>query len=285
MRLLVSNWRWCCVAFLTAVFGAADTTSAQTLTLIWDPSSDPSVIGYIVYAGTQSGEYTSTFDVGNATMFNYGVLPEQPYYFAVAAYADGSLVGRPSEEVVGTAHMTVLLMNPGDQTAILGQPAELQLVAVDSFGGAVPLSVQGLPPGLEFDASTGRVSGIPIMAGAYYVTVIASDGVATATQAFTWTTIAPALDVTPPTVTITMPSSFDQPVYTTYMTIGGVAFDDVGVSSVRWSNSRGGIGYATGTDTWLAGVLLHELWNEITITATDTAGNRSKTTVFVYRQP
>ena len=75
--------------------------------MAWDRSSDPSVAGYIVYAGTRSGEYTAEFNVGTATSFVYGVVPEQPYFFAVASYSDGMLVGPVSAEVVGTAHSTI----------------------------------------------------------------------------------------------------------------------------------------------------------------------------------
>lgn len=71
-----------------------------TVTVAWDPSPDPSVVGYLVYVGTQSRHYTETFDVGLRTSFVYRrPLASATYYFAVASYAAGPRVGPPSEEV------------------------------------------------------------------------------------------------------------------------------------------------------------------------------------------
>src|SRR5262245_19112777 len=60
-------------------------------------------------------------------------------------------------------------------------------------------------------------------------------------------------DVTPPIVTITTPTGTGSYITsTTPLTIGGTATDNVGVTQVMWTNSRGGSGAATGTDTWTA---------------------------------
>src|SRR5688572_1294940 len=74
-----------------------------SITLLWDSSPDPEVVGYRVYIGTGSGVYSETVDVGAyQTSFVFTRASEgQPYYFAVASLATGSIVGPRSPEVVG----------------------------------------------------------------------------------------------------------------------------------------------------------------------------------------
>jgi hypothetical protein len=67
----------------------------------------------------------------------------------------------------------------------------------------------------------------------------------------------------------------------TPLTIGGAASDDGTVTNVTWSNSRGGSGTCTGTDSWSADVPLFSGTNVITITAQDDQGNRATDTLTV----
>jgi len=238
-----------------------------------------------VYAGVQSGSYAQSFNVGAATSFTYGVVPDRQYFFAVASYAEGLIIGPLSAEVAGSAPATALLSSPGDQVAIVGSATELQLYGMDSSGGMVTFSAAGLPPGLYIDSSTGLVWGTPTTAGSYVVTVTATDGESTASQTITWTIVSAANDATPPVVTITLPSIADQAmVGDRFASIGGVATDDSGIVAVTWSNDRGGSGVATGTDVWLAGVPLYAGRNDITITAVDAAGNRGSASLSIHRQ-
>ena len=82
-------------------------------------------------------------------------------------------------------------------------------------------------------------------------------------------------DTTPPVITITSPTSG-----TTYtsvsptITLAGTASDAVGVTSVTYSNNRGGSGSCTGTTTWTcSGITLYAWDNVITVTAYDAATN------------
>jgi len=90
-------------------------------------------------------------------------------------------------------------------------------------------------------------------------------------------------DTTPPTVTITSPTS--NPTYSTSsspLNIGGTASDNVGVVLVAWANNRGGSGPATGTTSWSAnGITLYSGDNVITVTAYDVAGNTGSDTLTV----
>ena len=284
---LVPGRRWLVFAFvcLAVTIGSAEQVAGQTLTLRWDPSPDPAVAGYIVYAGNQSRQYTATFNVGKATSFTYGVVPDRQYFFAVAAYVAGMTVGPVSEEVVGSARTATLLSDLGDQSATVGSPIELQLVGMDTNGRAVTFSTSGLPPGLGLNSSSGRVSGTPTTAGNYKVSATASDGISTATQTFTWTIVPAPIDHTRPVVTITLPAITARVLAEEHaIAVGGVAADDNRIVSVTWKNSRGGSGAATGTDVWLAGVVLHAGRNDITITAIDQSGNRGVATVSIHRQ-
>ena len=84
------------------------------------------------------------------------------------------------------------------------------------------------------------------------------------------------LDTIIPTIIITTPTSSST--YTTTsstMSMDGTAFDNAsGISSVTWSNSKGGNGTATGTTSWsVSSITLSSGDNTITVTAKDNAGN------------
>src|SRR5207248_2612571 len=96
-------------------------------------------------------------------------------------------------------------------------------------------------------------------------------------------TFDPIPDTTAPAVTITAPTSGAS--YTTgnpAMTLGGTASDNVGVTQVTWTNSRGGNGTATGTTSWTAsGIVLQMGTNMLTVQARDAAGNTKVATLTV----
>jgi hypothetical protein len=87
------------LAVLFALFMGVNSAHAAAVTIAWDGSSDPTVVGYRVYVGTTPGFYTETFDVGKATSFSYEAIEQRTYYFAVAAYAAGPRIGPLSAEV------------------------------------------------------------------------------------------------------------------------------------------------------------------------------------------
>lgn len=82
-------------------------------------------------------------------------------------------------------------------------------------------------------------------------------------------------DTTSPTATITSPTS--GPTYATKnasVTLQGTALDNVSVTQVTWTNSRGGSGTASGTTAWTIGAIALQLGsNVLTVTARDAAGN------------
>jgi hypothetical protein len=66
----------------------AASAEAATVTLAWDRNTDPSVQGYIVSYGTQSGTYTTAVDVGDQVTWSVVLNPSTTttYFFAVQAY-------------------------------------------------------------------------------------------------------------------------------------------------------------------------------------------------------
>ena len=96
------------------------------------------------------------------------------------------------------------------------------------------------------------------------------------------------LDTTAPTITITSPTS--NTIYTvtsSVIAIGGNASDSIsGLSSVTWSNNKGGSGTASGTTSWLtSSISLLSGDNVITVTAKDGAGNSGTDTLQVTYSP
>lgn len=74
--------------------------AARTISLAWDPSPDPTVIGYNVYYGTVSGNYTNIVSAGNSSTASVtGLIEGQTYYFAVTAYDAAGLESVFSNEV------------------------------------------------------------------------------------------------------------------------------------------------------------------------------------------
>lgn len=94
-----------------------------------------------------------------------------------------------------------------------------------------------------------------------------------------------ALADAPPQIVITMPTTQRQHhTFERAVMIGGIASDDNGISSIRWQNSRGGEGRATGTDAWIANVPVYPGSNGVSVTAIDTAGNQTEAKITIYRR-
>jgi hypothetical protein len=66
---------------------AVDCARAATVSLGWSPSSDTNVVGYNVYYGTASGDYTGELPAGDGSDVTISNLTVgTTYYFAATAY-------------------------------------------------------------------------------------------------------------------------------------------------------------------------------------------------------
>jgi len=99
---------------------------------------------------------------------------------------------------------------------------------------------------------------------------------------YTFTT-SPEQDTTLPTINITSPTNISS--YTTgsgTISLSGNASDNMGLSSVSWVNSRGGLGNATGTANWsINNITLYSGENSIIVTACDSSGNTNSDLITV----
>jgi len=76
---------------------------AASVTLGWDPSTDPDVVGYNVYYGPSTHNYTNMVDAGNSTVCSiFGLVIGATYYFTVTAYNELGVESPPSDEIVYT---------------------------------------------------------------------------------------------------------------------------------------------------------------------------------------
>jgi hypothetical protein len=258
------------LAIFFSLFGVS-LAHADSITLLWD-ANQTSVNGYAVYVGS------TRVDVGNTTSYTMTTaVAGQRYCFAVSAY-NSSGEGAKSPQVCGYSNEFPTLTSPGNQSSRVGQAVSLQLVGADPDGLPITYTATGIPPGLFVGSATGFISGTPTTAGNYTVTARVFDGVLQSqTVTFTWSvgTTTTSSDTTRPTVSIATPTtgaSFTSS--SSNLQIGGTAADNVGVTSLSWSNSRGGGGTASGTTNWsVSSIGLQIGTNVITLTARDAAGN------------
>jgi hypothetical protein len=71
-------------------------------TLSWNPVTTPSVDGYRVHYGVQSGVYATHLDIGNVTSWTVQNLQPGTYYFAITAIKSGYAESGYSNEVSTT---------------------------------------------------------------------------------------------------------------------------------------------------------------------------------------
>lgn len=122
-------------AVLGGVMGTTPLTAsaAQSITLTWNASASPNVIGYDIYYGPACGTYTNMVSVGNVTNATISGLGEAvPSYFVVKARNSVGLESLPSNEIACDVATSVWL---AIQTICqLGVPASVTITA----NGATP---------------------------------------------------------------------------------------------------------------------------------------------------
>jgi hypothetical protein len=82
---------------------SATVPPGQSATLAWNPSTDPTVVGYNLYFGGTSGTYTNMINAGNVTNTTIsGLIPGTTYYFVATTYSSLGVQSPFSNEVAYT---------------------------------------------------------------------------------------------------------------------------------------------------------------------------------------
>jgi hypothetical protein len=112
---------------------------AATITLAWDPNTEPDLGGYLLSYGTASGQYTTTIDVGNVTSFLFAEPnPSVQYHLALRAYDTEGLISPYSNEVVTTPNPPLTITDLS-ANRMSPQPVGTSIVfAATAGGGTAP---------------------------------------------------------------------------------------------------------------------------------------------------
>ncbi len=100
--------------------------------MAWQPSADTNVVGYNVYYGLASGNYSTKVSLLNVTSTTIlGLVEGKTYYFVVTAYNAAHLESLPSNEV---------------SYRVPGVLLQLQQIQMRGFPNALFVSSTGLVP-------------------------------------------------------------------------------------------------------------------------------------------
>src|SRR5712691_1494792 len=141
--------------------------------------------------------------------------------------------------------------------------------------------------GTASGAANWTIASVALASGANQITITVTDSTratAVKTVVVTRNTSPTQLDKIAPTVQILSPGTATYATSSASITLSGTASDNVGVIAVRWTNTFGGEGSASGTATWQASnIPLLVGTNKITVIAFDAAGNSGAKQITVVR--
>lgn len=130
---------------------AASTAYGNSVSLAWDPTTDPTVVGYNVYSGVTSRAYTNVTPAGLATSLTLSNLaPGATYYFAATTFTATGLESDYSVE----ASYTV----PGGATNQPPTLDPLNNVSLNENGPSQIINLTGITSGSTNQTQTLTVS-------------------------------------------------------------------------------------------------------------------------------
>jgi hypothetical protein len=116
--------RWFSIITIITVSGILlpwSLVAEQAVTLAWDPSEDPTVAGYYIYAREENSTTPLRIDVGAATQATVNSLKEGLRYgFTVTAYDTYGVESAPSNEAVFVVPVPLRLPNTVSSTGLKG---------------------------------------------------------------------------------------------------------------------------------------------------------------------
>jgi hypothetical protein len=169
----------------------------QHVTLAWDPSPDSTVIGYRLYYGATSSQYTNALEAGKATTITVSGLEDGvTYFYAVTAYDAFGIESDFSNEVRSRPNQAPVLQPVPNQVARIDRPLVVTNAALDPEGAKQTLRFSlgpDAPTGAVIDPVTGIFRWQPTLAQAslaHSVTVQVTDSgsppLTTATRFTVW---------------------------------------------------------------------------------------------------
>jgi len=278
-----------------------DVTSkaAPVVRLLVDSPQTPGIsLDSLLVAGnrlfaTDSG-FIIVFDISDPTS------PQTVGYYDIPSAGSGIAVANDLIFVAGNSGgVTILrLMDVDKPTLAITSPTTNTSFpttsALISLGGSAT-DLQGVVRvtwennrgggGTAAGTNTWSIADIQLAGGVNVLTVTAEDSQGNlARDSITVTATLP--ETTGPAILVTGPKP--PPAFTITadtLPLTGTSSDVSGVQSVAWANDRGGSGTATGTTVWSADIPLLDGPNRITVTARDTVGNESQSSVLVTYLP
>jgi hypothetical protein len=122
MQFILRQNKFHVFSIILALLVGLDCAKAASVSLGWSPSSDTNVVGYNVYYGTTSGQYTGKVTVGNVSAVTVPNLTAgTTYYFAATDFdANGNESAFSSEATFIPPGVLALSSgtNPGDPMLI-----------------------------------------------------------------------------------------------------------------------------------------------------------------------
>ena len=212
--------------------------SLTGVTAIWDPSPHSHQVShYEVCIGTSSLSCNIHRAMVNASQTSYAFAPPAGELVYVAVRASNHR-GRGSYSTEQKFSIPSFTAPTNRSTAANAAITPINLNVSDPDGSPLTFTHTGLPFGVTMNWSTGRITGTPITAGTYNVTIFVSDGLKTVSRSFVWSVTSGATaDRTPPALTITSHAS-GLVVTTARQTIRGTATDSgSGAASARYEST------------------------------------------------
>ncbi len=196
----------------------------------------------------------------------------------------------PTPQPPAPATLTITIASPSANFSTTGTTVSVSGYAT---GGSGTLRVNWADDrggsGTASGAANWIVASVTLAAGANNITATVTDGAGRTAAKTILVTSAPVAsqpaDTTPPTLQILSPSAAMVSTSASFISLSGVASDNVGVAAVRWTNAFGQGGDAIGTTNWqIANIPLLVGTNKITVRAFDAAGNSRWQLISVVRQ-
>jgi hypothetical protein len=92
---------------MCALWLAIPAFADYSITLAWDPNTEPDLQGYKIHYGPTRGNYTNTVNVGNVTNYTVAGLPAgSTFVFVATAYNTSNLESDYSEPVTWSSKLS-----------------------------------------------------------------------------------------------------------------------------------------------------------------------------------